>query len=651
MKYIFSICLMSCTFLNSANILIPNPNLIADGLPDISEEIIADVQKYTDFRPTLFLDLHPSQPQMLVKTRPEQAQVMQLYRVDDADGKAVCLTTFPDAIASALYQPTEGLYCVFNKDVDGTEKYQNYRYDFDTGSITLLTDGKSRNQLGIWSATGDKMAFTSNERNGKDQDVYIIDPLNPASKQLIAEFSAGDSWSIKDWSKDGTTLLLSEYLSVSDTNLWSLDLANGNLTLLTPKNQQEQIAYFKARYSFDGGSIFFITDKDHEFKTLANLDLKTGQLKYLTEAINWDIDLYEISPDGKQLVFVSNEDGISRIRLLNLSENSNNESLSKEIPIGVIDRITFEQDGKSLRFNLSNAKTISDIYTLELSSGNLKRLTKNRSAMETDHFVEPKLVTWESFDGKEISGFLYRPLNPKQDKSPVCIIIHGGPEAQFRPEFLGKLNYYIDELGIALLFPNIRGSTGYGKTFLQLPNGLKRVDAYEDINALLDWIKGQTDLDGDRIMVSGGSYGGHVTLAAATRYNDKIACSLSIVGMSNLVTFLENTDIRRQDLRRAIYGDERILAVREFLDSIAPLNHVKAINKPLFVVQGLMDPRVPYSESEQIVQNLKAINTPVWFLTAKNEGHGFSKKENVDFLFYATIEFIKRHLLFSTNQE
>jgi dipeptidyl aminopeptidase/acylaminoacyl peptidase len=645
MKSVLFLFLMTYSSLVSAAVLAPNANLIVDGLPHISTDIVAQVQKYTDFRPTVFLDLHPTKSQMLVKTRPEQSQVMQLHRIDDANGKAICLTTFPDDVAYALYEPIEGLYCVFNKDINGNEKYQNYRYDFDTGRITLLTDGKSRNRLGVWSPKGDKMAFTSNERNGKDQDVYIMDPLHPESKRLVLEFSNGDSWSVESWSPDGATLLLSEYLSINNSNLWTLDLAEGRLTLLTPKNQRDQIAYSQPRYSLDGNSIFFITDKDYEFKTLANLDIKTGQLKYLTKSINWDIDSYKISPDGKQIVCVSNEDGISRGHLLTLSEDGNNLRLLKDIPLGVITKITWEKNSDGLRFNLSGAKIVDDIYCLKLGNGHLKRLTKSKATMETDQFVEPELITWESFDGKRMSGFLYRPSHTNRGRCPVRVIIHGGPESQFRPGFLGRINYFTDELGVALLFPNIRGSSGYGKTFLQLPNGLQRVDAYEDLNALLDWIKMQPDLDGDRIMVSGGSYGGHATLAVATRYNDKIACSLSIVGMSNLVTYLENTEIYRRDLRRAIYGDERIPAVRDFLASIAPMNHAKAITKPIFVVQGLMDPRVPYSESEQIVKTLKNINTPVWFLTAKNEGHGFSKKENVDFLFYATVEFVNRHLL------
>lgn len=644
------LAILSFSSIAYGDLIEPNPNLVADGLPGISRDIVGLVEKYTHFRPTLLLDLHPTKREMLVKMRPEEGQVMQLHMVSDLDSKLVCLTTFPDAVADALYQPINGVYCVFSKDINGNEKHQNYRYDFETDSITLLTNGTSRNSLGIWSPKGDKMAFTSNERNGKDQDIYTIDPLHPESKKLIREFSSGDSWYIEDWSKDGKTLLLSEYLSVNDTNIWSLNLDKGDLTLLTPKNTKEEVAYFQPRYSHDGDTLFFLTDKDFEFKTLVSLDLKTRELKYLTPSIEWDIDLYEISPSGKDIVCVSNEDGISRTHLLSLKESKHTKELLHQIPVGVIGRLLWEQNGKGVRFNLSSAKAISDIYTLEVPNGSLQRLTKNRSSMETDHFVEPELVKWKSFDGKEISGFLYRPHTPKQAKTPVRIIIHGGPEAQFRPEFLGQLNYYLDELGIALLLPNIRGSTGYGKTFLKLPNGMNRVDAYEDLNALLDWIKAQSDLDGDRIMVSGGSYGGHATLAVATRYNEKIACSLSIVGMSNLVTFLENTEPRRQDLRRIIYGDERVPVVRDFLTSIAPINHAKAITKPIFVVQGLMDPRVPYSESAQMVETLKEIKTPVWFLTATNEGHGFSKKENVDFLFYATIEFTKRHLLLESSK-
>ena len=225
------------------------------------------------------------------------------------------------------------------------------------------------------------------------------------------------------------------------------------------------------------------------------------------------------------------------------------------------------------------------------------------------------------------------------------IVIHGGPEGQFRPVYLGRTNYYLNELGVSVLYPNVRGSSGYGKTFLDLDNGFKREDSYRDISALLDWIAAQPDLDAERVMVTGGSYGGHMTLALAVRENERIRCSLDIVGMSNLVTFLENTEAYRQDLRRVEYGDERDPEMRAFLERIAPLNHAQKITKPLFIVQGKNDPRVPYTEALQMAATVRANDTPVWFLMANDEGHGFAKKSNADFLFYSTIAFVQQYLL------
>jgi dipeptidyl aminopeptidase/acylaminoacyl peptidase len=265
--------------------------------------------------------------------------------------------------------------------------------------------------------------------------------------------------------------------------------------------------------------------------------------------------------------------------------------------------------------------------------------------LKSDQFSEPELIKWKTFDGKMISGFLYRAAEAFKGKRPVIVNIHGGPEGQFVPGFLGRNNYYLDEMGIAMIFPNIRGSSGYGKTFLKLDNGFLREDSYKDLDALLDWIKTQPDLDGDRIMVTGGSYGGHATLAVASHYADKIRCAVDVVGMSNLVTFLQHTEEYRRDLRRVEYGDERDPKMREFLESIAPIRNAAKITKPLFVIQGKNDPRVPASEAEQMVATLKNQKTPVWYLLAKDEGHGFAKKKNADFQFFATVMFIQEYLL------
>jgi len=283
---------------------------------------------------------------------------------------------------------------------------------------------------------------------------------------------------------------------------------------------------------------------------------------------------------------------------------------------------------------------------LNVNTGKVDRWTTSETGgVVTGDLQEPELVKWKSFDGMEISGFLYKPPAKFTGKRPVMINIHGGPEGQSTPGFVGRNNYYLKELGVAILFPNVRGSTGYGKTFLAMDNGLNREKSYQDIGTLIDWIKTRPDLDGERILIIGGSYGGFMSLEVATNYSDKICCTVDIVGISNLATFLQNTSGYRRDLRRVEYGDERDPKTREFMERIAPLNNAQKITKPLFVVQGFNDPRVPRTEAMQIVQKARANGTPVWFLMANDEGHGFAKKKNNDFLFYATVMFMREFLL------
>jgi dipeptidyl aminopeptidase/acylaminoacyl peptidase len=341
---------------------------------------------------------------------------------------------------------------------------------------------------------------------------------------------------------------------------------------------------------------------------------------------------------------VSNENGISRVYTMPTATGKLRPLT--QVPVGVIGGLALHANGVDLGFTLSSARSNADVYSLNLNSGKLERWTHSETGgIPTEQFPEPQLVKWQSFDGREITGFLYMPSARFTGKRPVVVNIHGGPEAQFRPTFLGRNNYYLNELGVAMLFPNVRGSSGYGKTFLKADDGFHREDSYKDAEALYKWVKLQPNLDGERIMVTGGSYGGHMTLVSATHHNALIRCSLAVVGMSNLVTFLERTESYRRDLRRVEYGDERDPKMREFLTGIAPINRAKNITKPLFIVQGQNDPRVPASEAEQMLRTVRASKTPAWFLMAKDEGHGFAKKRNADFQFYATVQFMQEYLL------
>jgi dipeptidyl aminopeptidase/acylaminoacyl peptidase len=373
------------------------------------------------------------------------------------------------------------------------------------------------------------------------------------------------------------------------------------------------------------------------------MDLASKKTKYLTTNIPWDVEMFDLTEDGKRVAFVTDEDGASVLHVLDTA--SGRESPVPKLPNGVITALRWHRDGNELGFSLTNARDPGDCYSLEVNTGKLERWTSSETAVKTEEFPQAELVTWKTFDGKMISGFLYKPAAKFTGRRPVMVMIHGGPEGQSQPNFLGRYNYLLNEMGIALIYPNVRGSTGYGKTFSLLDNGFKREDTYKDIDALFDWIATRADLDADRIAVMGGSYGGHMTLAVSTFYSGRIRCSVDIVGMSNLVTFLEHTEAYRRDLRRVEYGDERDPKMREFLERIAPMNNIEKIKKPLLVIAGKNDPRVPVSESQQIADALKKQGTPVWLMIAKDEGHGYRKKPNQDFQFYATVEFLQQYLL------
>lgn len=622
--------------------LLPADNLVVEGIPPIPAAVVEAVGRYTEFRSAGFTGWHPTRLEMLIMTR--FADVAQIHHVKFPGGARTQLTFFQDRVSGASFNPKRDDYFVFSKDIGGGEWYQNYRYDLATGAITLLTDGKSRNHFGVWSSSGDRMVYGSTRRNGKDVDFYIVDPSNPASDKMFAQLDRGESWSPIDWSPADDKILAMEYISINESYLWMFDVASGEKTLLTPKSEKEQVAYDGAEFSKDGKGLYLSTDLNSEFKRLAYFDLSTKKYSFLTDQIKWDVDEFELSPDGLMLAFVSNEDGIGVLHLINTVTRK--EISIPKLPISLISGIKWHNDGVHLGFSLSSARSSTDAYSLDVLKGTFERWTFSETGgLNTQDFPEPQLVKWKSFDGKTISGFLYMPPSRFTGKRPVIVNVHGGPEAQSRPTFLGRNNYYLNELGVAIIFPNIRGSSGYGKTFLKLDNGFKREDSYKDLAALFDWIKTNKQLDGDRIMVAGGSYGGHATFAVATYYSDKIRCAVPIVGMSNLVTFLERTEAYRRDLRRVEYGDERDPKMRAFLEKIAPLNNAEKIKKPIFIIQGKNDPRVPASEAEQMMDIMKKRNVPVWYLLAKDEGHGFAKKKNQDFQFYSTIMFMSEYLL------
>ncbi len=636
-----AVLLLSSVAFSQSDEIVANENLVTEGIPKIPSSLAETVERYNNFRGASLESWDPVKREMLISTR--FADTSQVHLVKMPGGARIQLTFYADRVAGAQYPPTKDDFFVFSKDVGGGEFFQLYRYDVATGDATLLTDGKSRNTDPMWSYTGNKIAYGSTRRTGNDVDFYIVNPTDPKSDHLLTQLQGG-GWSPLDWSPDGQKILALEEISANESYVWLIDASNGEKTLLTPKGGNVKIAYNGGRFSKDGKSIYIATDKDSEFQRLTYIDLATKQHTYLTSNIPWDVDEFALSYDGRTIAFVTNEDGFGVLHLFDT--RARKEKPVPSMPKGVISSISWHKNNRDLGFNVSSARSSSDVYSLDVQSGKVDRWTFSETGgLNTASFPEPELIHWKSWDGRAISGFLYRPPTNYTGKRPVIINIHGGPEGQFRPSFAGRWNYYLDELGTAMIAPNVRGSSGYGKTFLALDNGFLREGSYQDINTLLDWIQTQPDLDANRVLITGGSYGGFMTLAVATNYNDRICCSVDVVGPSNLVTFLEHTSGYRQDLRRVEYGDERDPKMREFLERIAPANNAKKITKPLFVIAGKNDPRVPVSESEQMVNIVRQNGTPVWWLMAKDEGHGFAKKKNQDYQFDATVMFVKEYLL------
>lgn len=469
-----------------------------------------------------------------------------------------------------------------------------------------------------------------------------MNPLHPADDRLAVENNGG-GWSVADWSADGKKLLLQEGISVNESRIWLADLESGSKTRLLP-TEDERTTFRPIGFTATDKGIYLTTNRENEFNRLAYLDLSTNKVTYLSDRISWDVGGATMSDDRTKLAFTTNENGLSKLYVLN-TQNQQYQPIDA-VPTGLIGSLRWSGDSGSLGFSLSNYASSSDVYEFKLATAELIRWTESESGgMDLSQLQEPKLITWTSFDGLPISGYLYEAPKHFAGKRPVIISIHGGPEGQSRPGFIGRNNYFLNELGISIIYPNIRGSSGYGKTFLDLDNGMKREESIKDIGALLEWIATQPGLDAERVMVTGGSYGGYATLAVAYHYADKIRCAVNIVGISNFNTFLKNTEPYRRDLRRVEYGDERDPAMAAFFEQISPLNHAHNMRKPMFIVQGANDPRVPASEAIQMKEKIKEAGGTVWFLMANDEGHGFRKKNNADFQFYATIAFIKEYLL------
>lgn len=619
------------------------PAIATENVPHIPAELRERLEQYQAVRSAAFRGWSPDGKGMLIATR--FANTTQLHRVYEPGGRREQVTFYSEPV-DGRFRKGEGdssRTLVLDVGSGGNENYQILRHDLSTGRHDMLTDGKSRNIRGPMAEDGAFLLFTGNQRNARDMDLYRLRLKGDSAPELVMSVD-NQQWNPTDVSPDGKTALLNRYVSINESYPAILDLETGLRTDLPvpPPAIGGKVSVSELRFAPDRKSILMATDSAGEFQRLYRMDPATKTFTDLTKEIPWDIESIAVDQKSGQLALTTNEDGASSLFLL---KGGNLERV--DIPLGLVGSLEFSPDGKHLGLTLARAKAPADAYSLDLATRYLTRWTYSEvGGLNAEEFIEPTRVRFATFDDWKIPAFVFTPKGASKEKPvPVVISIHGGPESQSRASFSGLDQFYLNELGIAVIYPNVRGSAGYGKTYVALDNAEKREDSVKDIGALLDWIATQPQFDSKRVAVYGGSYGGYMVLASLTHYSDRLKAGIDVVGIASFKTFLTNTSAYRRDLRRAEYGDERDPKMAAVFDRIDPLNNAHKIKTALMVIHGKNDPRVPFSEAEQIAPKVRANGQPVWTVYADNEGHGFARKENRDYQTAAMVMFLREFLL------
>jgi dipeptidyl aminopeptidase/acylaminoacyl peptidase len=644
MNRIYLLLLLAAPLLTDSRALavtrVERGNLTFENIPQAPAELAEKLDGYLNARQATPLGWSP-QGQLLIATR--FADVDQLHWVEHPGGARRQLTFLHEPITEAAFSPDPARSAyVFLKDSGGNENAQLYYQHLGDAAARLLTDGKSLNGAPTWSNSGREVAFFSTARDGRSFDIVIVDPESGALPRLaLAGDASGAAWFVLDWSPDDSKLLVLKEVSISEGYLYIVDLSSGQKREVEPS--PTKVGIVGAKFTRDGQGVYLISDRDSEFARLRYINLFTNDKTVISAHVPWDIESLAISRDGHYLAYVSNEAGAGKLNLLDLRTHQDLTPPRLQ-QSGVLSSLSFDATATRLAFGFAAANQPRDAYVLDIAENRLEPWTRSEpGAVDAAKFVLPRLTEFPTFDrvegkARQVPAYVYEPAGG--GPHPVLISLHGGPESQFRPGFDPWIQYMVNELGFAVIAPNVRGSSGYGKTYMALDNGVLREDAVKDVGAMLVWIALQKNFDAKHVVVAGGSYGGYLTLATMVNYSDRLRGGVDVSGIADFVSFLTNTAPYRQNQRRAEYGDERDLEMRSFLRRISPLTNADRITRPLLVVHGKNDPRVPLSEAEQIVNKLRAKGGEVWFLLAADEGHGYRKKQNRDAYYETFAQFL-----------
>jgi dipeptidyl aminopeptidase/acylaminoacyl peptidase len=628
----------------------PPPNTKIEGMPAIPQSVLDRVARYGQYRSARMIAWLPSKRQMIVTTSfNSNPSIPQIHLVDGPGRDRRQLTWYPAPGVSERvnpsFDPADGNTFVFPYDPAGTELRSIYRYDLASGDISLVTDAKTR-YTPVWSKQGKWLAYDSAERNGKDHELYVIQPADPGTKRRLADFTG--AFSPNDWSPDGSALVANEVVGNTETYLWRVDVKTGEKKAITPRDG-EKAGFYNSRFSSDGRKVYATSNRAGDDWRVWRCDVANCVWTAVTpEGIaltdpNSGAAGFEISPDGTLMAVIVDRGVYNELQLYDLT-TLKPRSLPA-IPAGTVSQLRWRPGSRELGFTLASVKSPADAYSIDTSLGTLTRWTFSEATFNTDVLPSPEPVQWKSFDGLAISGFLYKPAPKFTGPRPVMVLIHGGPEQADGPRWQGRSNYLLNELGVALLFPNVRGSSGYGRKFASLDDGRLRGDTVKDIGAVLDWIPSRPELDKSRVVLVGISYGGWLALAAGAEYNDRIRGVIEGAGMTNIVTFIEQTQASRQDNRRQEYGDERDPQMRDYLLSLSPINHAAALKKPTFIIHAGKDARVPVSQAQELVKAMRATNPNVWYLEFTEATHDTMPIVAGDYLVTMWTMFLKAFVL------
>lgn len=614
------------------------PDLEMSGIPPIPKSLADSVRRYTHIYGLPLAGWAPGKRELWLKSVSQHIMISSIS--SPGEKPKMIKHVFGSGIYDIYIQP-QGHYLIYNQDKDGTEKYQMYLYSLQNGKSILLSDGNGRDTEFVWSNNGEQVVYSSTA-GGKGVSLYLITPLKPESKRLLVK--SDDSYlKAFAWSPDDKLVAYCEYFSMYAARLWVINIETGVKTLLSDQSSNEDY-YDIPQFSKDGQGIYVMTSHRSEVTRIAYVPLGTRRYEFLNADERWDVEDFQLSPDRKLATFSINEDGVSRLYLYDIA--TRRKKAVSGLPPGIISGLAWNSASTDCAFNFKASNTPNDIYSVAVATGTVEKWYQSYSnRMDVDQFPKPTLIRWKSFDGRTISGFMYQPSRQYLGKRPVIIDLHGGISEQFRPGYIYADNYLVNELGVVKIYPNYRGSGGYGKTFAKLDNGLRREDSIKDIGALLDWIKLQPNLDLEKVMVQGASYGGFMAMSVALRYNNRIRASIVESGISEWISAINNIEVNFRDIWRTEYGNEREPRVRDYLIRISPLYKIKQNQKPMLLIHGRNDPRVSIQQAEAVLSAMKETQVPIWYLFGKNEGHSFRNFASWEIKILAIILFVQEYLV------